>query len=159
MNICKIEGCENQQYALNLCHKCYKREYDRTHLSERTDYNREWREKNPEHYIFNKAKTRARKCGFEFNIEVSDIIIPKYCPILGIELKFEKRDTHGGPRDWPNSPSLDRIDNTKGYIKGNIMVISCRANVLKSDGTPEEFRKLYNFFKGGALHEEDCHYW
>jgi len=91
------------------------------------------------------------------------VIIPTHCPILGIELKFGKVDAENlgriGPRGYPNSPSIDRIDNTKGYTKENIMVVSWRANVLKSDGTPEEFYLLNKFINKGRLSEEDNHYW
>jgi hypothetical protein len=40
------------------------------------------------------------------------------------------------------SPTLDRIDNSKGYIVGNVWVISMRANRLKSDATVDELMML-----------------
>lgn len=89
------------------------------------------------------AKKRALLKGFEFNLEVEDIPeIPKYCPILGIEIKA---NIIGQPLD--SSPSLDRIDSKKGYIKGNIQIISNRANRIKADATIEELDKLINFLK------------
>ena len=63
--------------------------------------------------------------------------IPKYCPVLGIEIKS---NTTNAPLD--SSPSLDRIDSSKGYIKGNVRIISNRANRIKSDATIEELRKV-----------------
>ena len=56
--------------------------------------------------------------------------------MFGFKLEFGSRENRF------SSPSLDRIDNTKGYVPGNLQVISYRANQLKSDGTLEEFRKL-----------------
>jgi hypothetical protein len=38
--------------------------------------------------------------------------------------------------------SLDRIDSSKGYIKGNVWVISLRANRIKNDSTPQELRLI-----------------
>lgn len=77
------------------------------------------------------AKIRAAARGLEFNITKDDLALPTHCPILGIELSFE------GPSK-ENSPSLDRIDNSRGYVVGNVQVISWRANRLKSDATKEE---------------------
>ena len=69
------------------------------------------------------AKYRAAKYGRDFNIELSDITVPTTCPILGTPMV---------------SPSLDRIDSSKGYVKGNVRVISKRANMLKNNATIEE---------------------
>lgn len=99
-----------------------------------------WREKNHEKTILFRAKQRAKQKQFEFNIGVADIIIPSRCPILDIEIIRNKNTS-----TKVNSPSLDRIDNTKGYIKGNIMVISNKANTMKNNATPEELIKFANW--------------
>ena len=89
------------------------------------------------------AKKRAKLKGQEFNLEIEDIpIIPEFCPILNI--KIEPNKTHS-PLD--SSPSLDRIDSKKGYIKGNVQIISNRANRIKSDATIEEIEKLLTFMR------------
>jgi len=86
------------------------------------------------------AKRRAVTREIEFDITVDDIVIPKYCPILGLKLQ----PVHGMTgRD--SSPSLDRIDNSKGYVKGNIAVISFRANTLKNNATAAELRAIADF--------------
>lgn len=85
-----------------------------------------------------RAKSRARLSGLDFNLETTDIVIPQFCPILGIELK-EHRGSSGGK---PNSPALDRIDNSKGYIKNNVMVISHLANQMKASSNREEMIKF-----------------
>lgn len=95
---------------------------------------REKRKKeHPEKLILQSSKQRAKEKGLEHNIELSDIIIPEYCPILNIKLEFGGK----GIQTF-NSPSIDRIDSTKGYIKGNIQIISLRANMMKNDATKEE---------------------
>jgi len=90
------------------------------------------------------AKGRARKAGLAFNLEESDITVPKVCPILGILLAVE-------PGRTGNTPSLDRMDNAKGYVKGNIAVISDRANSLKRDGTAEEHEKIAAWMRSKGL--------
>ena len=96
----------------------------------------EYRVNNPEWYMHNKARRRARDRNIDFNIEVSDVLMPKTCPVFKkYELKKEISDI-SGPKPW--SPSLDRIDNTKGYVKGNVQVISSKANTMKGNATPEE---------------------
>ena len=84
--------------------------------------------------MLRRAKARAKERGLDFNLELSDISIPKICPVLGLELICHEGRSGG----QPNSPALDRIDNNKGYIKGNIMVVSHRANMMKVDASPEE---------------------
>ena len=73
--------------------------------------------------LYDSAKSRATKKGREFNIELEDIVIPETCPVFGAPL---------------TEPSIDRLDSSKGYVKGNIRVISLRANLLKNDATVEE---------------------
>lgn len=82
------------------------------------------------------AKQRAKRGGLEFSIVVSDISIPDICPLLGIPLVYGQ----GGHR--ANSPSLDRINNSLGYIPGNVWVISNRANAIKRDASLEEIELI-----------------
>lgn len=93
---------------------------------------------SPEIKMWRRAKSRVTKSGVPFDIEVSDIIIPELCPILGIPLVVYKGRS-GGEN---NSPALDRIDNTLGYVKGNIQVISHLANCMKSSANPEQLIKF-----------------
>lgn len=82
------------------------------------------------------VKKRARKTGTEFSLELNDIpFIPEYCPVLGIKIIANNL---AGPID--SSPSLDRINPKLGYIKGNVRIISNRANRIKSDATLEELK-------------------
>ena len=95
--------------------------------------------KNKRYKIWCSLKKRAKLKGFEFNLDLEDIPqIPEFCPVLGI--KIISNDGANKPTD--NSPSIDRIDSKKGYIKGNIRIISNRANRIKSDATIEELRKV-----------------
>jgi hypothetical protein len=112
-------------------------------LSKYDVYNYKWRTENPAAYLLHTAKHRAKKMGWEFNLEVEDIEIPEKCPVLGLPLFI--RQGYQGQGKNPNNPSLDRIDNSLGYVKGNVQVISWRANDLKKNGTLEEFTKLVEY--------------
>jgi hypothetical protein len=82
--------------------------------------------------ILRSRKSRAKKMGIEFDISAKDIEITEFCPLLGVKLEFS-----GVP--WnPNGLSVDRIDPKKGYIKGNVWIISYRANRIKNDASLEE---------------------
>jgi hypothetical protein len=96
-----------------------------------------WRKTKPERNMWLQARKRAANKGLEFTIDVEDIVLPTVCPYLGIELKVNT-----GKGFQPDSYSLDRIDSSKGYVKGNIGVISNMANSMKRDATPEQ---LINF--------------
>lgn len=88
------------------------------------------------------SKTRAKRRGVKFSLTKDDIVIPSFCPVLGIPL-FRGDKVH-----TPNSPSLDRINSTKGYTPDNVIVISFRANGLKRNGTPQEIARIAEFYSG-----------
>lgn len=74
---------------------------------------------------------------------LDDVVVPIYCPILGIELHRNL----GGRTAQDASPSLDRLNSDLGYIPGNVHVISYRANTLKNSGSAEEHRKIYEWLE------------
>jgi hypothetical protein len=86
--------------------------------------------------MLQEAKVRAKAKGIPFGISESDIPIPLACPVLGISLIV------GGVTRSDFSPSIDRVDQTKGYVSGNVRVISWRANRLKNDASVDELRRL-----------------
>ena len=112
-------------------------------------YLREWSKdyisRNPKRKLIFTARASAKKKGLPFNLELSDIVIPAHCPVLGIELQRGVR----GRND--NSPSIDRIIPALGYVRGNILIISWRANRIKNDASIEELAKIAAFY--GGLHE------
>ena len=92
------------------------------------------------------ARSRAKRDNIPFNITVNDIEIPQYCPILGIPLRLKAPGSAAKNGDNVNnfdSPSLDRIIPSKGYTKGNVWVISYKANNQKNDMSLEDIEKLY----------------
>ena len=83
------------------------------------------------------ARRNSKRRGEECNLEIEDIVIPEYCPLLGIKL-----DTSSGSKQ-DTSPSVDRIDSSKGYTRENVWIISQRANRIKNNSTIEELRMIY----------------
>ncbi len=109
-------------------------------------YSNLWKDKNPEKTMLYAAKCRSNDRGIPFDIELSDVVIPEFCPILGIKLEKSRGQPGAG------SPSLDRIVPEKGYTKGNVQVISHRANSLKGNATADELMAVAKYCKE---HEDD----
>lgn len=145
---CKIEKEEIDFYKSytcktgfdTVCKECKKQyavKWRQTDNGKQANKRSKVKLKNYDLWYF--AKLRAKKKGLEFNIEIIDINIPEICPILGIPLTKENN------KQSDSSPSIDRIDNSKGYVKGNIQIISWRANNIKGDGSVEEHKKVVNY--------------
>lgn len=101
--------------------------------SHRNEYKKAWMDKNPRNvwakHARRDAKLRAAKKGVPFNLTAKYIrsILTDFCPVFNTEFVFR-----GNGKILPTSPSLDRIDPAKGYVEGNVVVISSKANNIKS---------------------------
>lgn len=155
-------GPTNTQYFQPFCKECENRirrdKWNNNEIFREREKTRGriWREENKEEitkryqkWSSNKVVTTlsrlrgsSKRRKLEFNLTEEDIIIPEYCPILNVKLSYDK-----DKQDY--WPSVDRIDNSKGYIKGNIQIISNRANRIKTDSTIEELEILLRFLKNG----------
>jgi hypothetical protein len=101
-------------------------------------------------YVVRQAKHRAKKSGVPFDISPSDIVIPTHCPILGVRLEIA-RDISKSLRLKDNSPSLDRKVPEKGYVVGNVFVISMLANRIKTDCTdPTVFDRVAAYIRSSS---------
>ena len=98
---------------------------------------------NPKKTLLSGCKARAKKKGLPFDLDLEDIIIPEKCPMLGIKLM--RNLGQRGPSS--SSPSLDRIIPEKGYTKGNVQVISTKANMIKSNATADELMAVAKYCK------------
>lgn len=93
---------------------------------------KERRDRHPSYNMFINAKKRAKELVLPFNLDLEDILIPTVCPLLGITIE------KGVGTYTDNSPTLDRIFPHLGYVKGNVWVVSMRANRIKQDASLEE---------------------
>ena len=140
-----------------MCSDCCKRRYDTPERLKRSQIRRQelresdpavrrrenelcriGNEKNIINYLLRGARSRCKISGLQCTVTSADIKLVHICPLLGIPLKIAK----GVGNANANSYSLDRIDNSKGYIPGNVWIISRRANLIKSDATLEELEKI-----------------
>ena len=129
-----IEKWNPNSDTKNICKKCSAK------LNEKNRRNRDWKF-DAKKVLYDNAKQRAKKSNIEFTLTKEDVIIPDTCPVFGFALKREDRET------WMCAPSIDRIDNTRGYVKDNIIIVSRRANILKKDATINELIKLANYYE------------
>jgi hypothetical protein len=100
-----------------------------------------------ESLMLSRCKYRAHQRGIPFNLTKDDIVIPKTCPVLGIELRQLSMEDEPQKGYHTNAPSLDRIIPELGYVKGNVRVISARANLLKNDATISELELVLKDLK------------
>ena len=119
-------------------------------ISERTAAQRKAQAKRPkpvsvktrEYHVIAKAKNRAKNEGVPFDLTVADVSFPTRCPVFDILLCYSNK-VHA--RD--NSPSFDKVIPERGYVRGNVRIISHRANRLKSDCTITELRQILNYME------------
>lgn len=144
-------GKKNTTYRCHHCKSCeayYTNKWRKLNPERALEYTTYYRKsgKSKENYInlahrnlknhlLLRAKHNAKSRNLDFNLELEDIIIPEKCPYLEIPLTNNVGKTKTGLKD---SYSIDRIDSKKGYIKGNVQIISRLANTMKNEASIEE---------------------
>lgn len=91
-------------------------------------------------YIIRNSKYCAKRRNIPFDLKYTDFELPEVCPILGLKLEYGV----GTDGNSPCHATLDRIDNTKGYIPGNVMIISRLANTMKNEANFEQLQAFIN---------------
>lgn len=106
------------------------------------------------HQQVNGARNRAKEYKLKFNLDTEYLysIYPKdsICPALGVKMKHQiigQETDKINFKEKMNSPSLDRINPKLGYVKGNVIWISLKANMIKQDATSEEIIKVGKWLK------------
>jgi hypothetical protein len=147
---------ETQRLAKNA----YMREWKRANKSKVNGYNQSWKDRHREQVraagrdyqnrqwgeaydvsLLRNCKSRAKQKGLAFNLEAIDVLVPDLCPVLGIPLVPRSGSFHD------NSPSIDRLIPEKGYVKGNVKVISYRANRIKCHATIDDIRLILAYME------------
>lgn len=92
--------------------------------------------------IIREAKYRAKRDGVPYDdFTANDLDMPTHCPVLGIPLAFSTKHVSD------NSPSIDRIVPEIGYVRGNICIISYRANTIKNSGSAAEHEAIASYIR------------
>lgn len=123
---CGTEGLRNAAHLVNMktssCKSCAALElpFEKSYL--------------------NKVERRANEMNFEFNLTL-DYVLSLFngkCKLSGENIQFGKH--------WnklsDQTASLDRIDNSKGYIIGNVQWVHKDVNFMKGQLTQERFKEL-----------------
>lgn len=149
---CKYNHTSYFYTSNGRCVECTRQSARKSHRKYRERYaaaTKQWRHNNPKKSLIYYAKLRARKRNLEFDLSTEDIKIPKTCPCCGVKIQFNIG------KHQPNSVTLDRVDNAKGYTKNNVVVLCRKCNRQKSDATISELINLINFLSS-LQNEVDC---
>jgi hypothetical protein len=97
---------------------------------------RRWALANPRRNNVSSIVSRGARRGFEVDADhLLALPCPEICPVLSTPIAFVAGQGH---RATENVASFDRIDSSLGYVKGNVQIVSLKANQMKSNATPEE---------------------
>lgn len=121
--------------------RLYQKQYRISYGKELNAARRVARAQNPALFMLRHAKRSARLKKIPFALVPEDITVPAVCPVLGLVLAV------GEGKRTDASPSLDRLVPNLGYVRGNVRVISWRANNLKSDATLNEMRAVLTYME------------
>jgi hypothetical protein len=124
------KDCKRKRGKCNECLRDLERERARLR-----------RQSDPRWEMHRSAKYRAKRLGIPFDLTLDDIVIPEYCPVLGIRLM------HGDGKIHDASPTLDKTDPAGGYVRSNTRVMSHRANRIKTDATIAELRMVLEYLE------------
>lgn len=119
-----------------------RRAYNRSRRERVIARKRAYAQEYPERHLIAGARKRAKESGITFTITEQDIAIPIFCPVLGVELLVKPTMV-----DRDHAASIDRIDSQKGYVPGNVVVISHRANRMKNDASLQELEALVKWLR------------
>lgn len=143
--------CANA-YSLEVWRKGLRRPVDRAKVNKKWNNSskgriakKRWADKDPMWAwtvgVVGGARCRSRDAGAPFDLtnEYVRSIVPEKCPVFDVPLTFLKGDMYGA--------SIDKLIPSGGYVKGNVAVISRRANMIKSDASAEEVEAVARWMR------------
>ena len=95
--------------------------------------------------ITKRSWCRTRGISFDLDDNYLESIWTGVCPVLGLQLNVPMKESRG--RGSNDTAHLDRIDPRGGYVKGNVVWLSGRANRIKYDATLEELKSLVSWME------------
>jgi hypothetical protein len=113
----------------------------------------DWRQRHPQRALLSHIRNRCKQSNTPFDLTLEDLVLPAFCPVLGIPLVSTSR----GPKT-PNTASVDRLIPHKGYVRDNVRIISMRANELKRDASREELAALLAYVNSSLGYSHERHY-
>jgi len=130
-----------------VCNNAYSKQYRERNKDKMKEYKQILKQNNPIKYLLIQAKARCKHLGsnIPFDITPDDVEYVTHCPVFGVELKYNSKQSKRG-MVVDDAASLDRIIPELGYIRGNVRIISWRANKLKSDITPDEMKAMIVYY-------------
>lgn len=132
----KAEWYQRNKDRLNENNKSYLRNRRKRAISNKRDQ---------AYFLRLNLKTKARRLGLPFDLRTDDLIVPDYCPVLGIKLVRGV----GGRQD--NAATVDRLNPKKGYVRDNIIIVSNLVNDVRSTATADQILRIGKFYKKMGL--------
>jgi len=125
---------QDGDYRFSVCTECENKNFEARY------------KKNPFPQMRSNAKIRAKDEGkiFDISTEYIKSVFPKdgKCPVLGV--KFDLGYKKGKTRKY--APSLDKIIPEKGYVEGNVVIVSMIVNRIKSDANYDDMEKVLKYY-------------
>lgn len=115
-----------------------KRRAKRPPKAERREWFRKWRERDPSAVLLRRCRQKTARTGIKCDLREKDLVVPTHCPVLGFKFDWD---------DFWKRPTVDRLNPKLGYTRGNVVVVSQRANQLRSNATLAELRAIIRFYK------------
>lgn len=136
-------------YYMSEKHKACIKKWNQNNPERLREISREYyhRKKleNPREFYAKKIWKERRRVSlkngvpFEISLEYLLSLPSNTCPVFGVTLEWGTGSDH--------TASLDKIKPSLGYVEGNIVWMSFRANSLKRDATVEEVRQLLSWYE------------